>query len=107
MWRLVLVILIFLVLDYYAFQSFKTLVKGNIWYVFYWILTIGVVANFFIQIFTFDRSANGIPFRFSFALILLVLFYVPKIIIGITLLGEDIFRVPLVCLFNLPQRVAI
>ena len=92
MWRLVLVILIFLVLDYYAFQSFKTLVKGNIWYVFYWILTIGVVANFFIQIFTFDRSANGIPFRFSFALILLVLFYVPKIVIGITLLGEDIFR---------------
>ena len=92
MWRLVLVILIFVVLDYYAFQSFKTLVKGNVWYIIYWVLTVGVVANFFIQIFTFDRSANGIPFRFSFALILLILFYVPKIIIGITLLGEDVFR---------------
>ncbi len=92
MWRLVLTILIFVVLDYYAFQSFKTLVKGNVWYVIYWVLTVGVVANFFIQIFRFDRSANGIPFRFSFALILLILFYVPKIIIGITLLGEDVFR---------------
>lgn len=92
MWRLVLTILIFVVLDYYAFQSFKTLVKGNIWYIIYWVLTVGVVANFFIQIFTFDRSANGIPFRFSFALILLILFYVPKIIIVITLLGEDVFR---------------
>lgn len=92
MWRLVLTILIFVVLDYYAFQSFRTLVKGNVWYIIYWVLTVGIVANFFIQIFTFDRSANGIPFRFSFALILLILFYVPKIIIGITLLGEDIFR---------------
>lgn len=91
MLRLILFILILVILDYYAFQVFKSLVKGNIWYVIYWVSTIGVIANFIFQIFTFDRS-NGIPLRFSVAFTLLVLLYVPKIIIGITLLGEDIFR---------------
>ncbi len=91
MLRLILFILIIVVLDYYAFQAFKSVVKGNIWHIIYWVITIGAIGNFIFQIFTFDRS-NGIPFRFSVAFTLLVLLYVPKIIIGITLLGEDVFR---------------
>lgn len=89
--RLILFILIIIVLDYYAFQSLKSVLKGNFWQIIYWIITVGVLGNFIFQIFTFDRS-NGIPLRFSIAFSLVVLLYVPKIIIGITLLGEDIFR---------------
>ncbi|WP_460220061.1 metallophosphoesterase [Psychroserpens sp. MEBiC05023] len=89
--RLVIFILIIGILDYYAFQSLKTTIRGNWWYVWYWIITIGILGNFIFQIFTFDRS-NGIPFRFSVAFSLIVLFYVPKLIIGITLLGEDVYR---------------
>jgi len=89
--RLVIFILIIGIIDYYTFQSLKTTFKGNWWYIWYWLFTIGVLGNFIFQIFTFDRS-NGIPFRFSIAFSLIVLFYVPKLIIGITLLGEDIFR---------------
>jgi predicted MPP superfamily phosphohydrolase len=92
MLRLILFILIIAVLDYYAFQVLKTLVKGNIWYIIYWVITIGVIGNFLFQILTFDRS-NGIPLRFSIAFTLVVLLYVPKIISGITLLFEDVFRV--------------
>lgn len=92
MLRLILFILIVVLLDYYAFQAFKSIIKGNIWYIVYWVITVGVIANFIFQIFTFDRS-NGIPFRFSVAFTLMVLLYVPKIIIGIALLGEDVFRV--------------
>lgn len=89
--RLVIFILIIGVIDYYTFQSLKTVFKGNWWFIWYWVFTIAVLGNFVFQIFTFDRS-NGIPFRFSVALSLIVLFYVPKLIIGITLLGEDLFR---------------
>jgi len=89
--RWIIFILIIIVLDYYAFQAFKSVVKGGLWHVIYWVLTLGVLGNFMFQIFYFDRS-NGIPFRFSLAFALIVLLYVPKIIIGITLLGEDVFR---------------
>ncbi|MFP4844202.1 metallophosphoesterase [Winogradskyella sp. PE311] len=89
--RWIIFILIVVVLDYYAFQAFRALVKGNIWSIIYWLFTIGVIGNFIFQIFSFDRS-NGIPFRFSLAFTFIVLIYVPKIIIGLTLLGEDIFR---------------
>lgn len=89
--RLVIFILIIGILDYYAFQSLKTTIRGNWWHIWYWILTLGILGNFIFQIFTFDRS-NGIPFRFSIAFSLIVLFYVPKLLIGITLLGEDVYR---------------
>ncbi len=89
--RLLLFILIVVLVDYYTFQSLRTLIKGNSWQLWYWLFTLGIVGNFIVQIFTFDRS-NGIPFRFSLALSLVILFYVPKLIVGATLLLEDVFR---------------
>lgn len=89
--RLIIFIVIFLVLDFYTLQSFRTIFKSSITTYVYIFLSLVILGNFFYQIFTFDRS-NGIPFRFSLALILVVLFYVPKIVVAITLLGEDIVR---------------
>ncbi|AUP78933.1 metallophosphoesterase [Flavivirga eckloniae] len=91
MLRLILFILILLILDFYTFQAFKVTFKSQIVTYIFTFLSLVVLGNFFYQIFTFDRS-NGIQFQFSLALILLVLFYVPKIFIAVTLLGEDIFR---------------
>ncbi|RED50509.1 metallophosphoesterase [Seonamhaeicola aphaedonensis] len=91
MLRLILFILILLLLDFYTLQSFKAIFKSSVVTYVYIFVSLAILGNFFIQVYTFDRS-NGIPFRFSLALILLVLFYVPKIIVGITLFAEDVFR---------------
>ncbi|MDO5972469.1 metallophosphoesterase [Flavivirga aquimarina] len=89
--RLIIFLIIFLVLDFYTLQSFRVIIKNNIITYVYIFFSLVVLGNFFYQILTFDRS-NGIPFKFSLALSLLVLFYVPKIVVAVTLLGEDIFR---------------
>ncbi|WP_406685051.1 metallophosphoesterase [Seonamhaeicola sp. MEBiC1930] len=90
--RLIIFIVIFLILDLYTLQSFRTIFKSSITTYLYIFFSLLILGNFFYQIFTFDRS-NGIPIRFSLALILVVLFYVPKIIVAVTLLGEDLVRV--------------
>lgn len=89
--RLIIFLIIFLVLDFYTLQSFKTVFRSHIVTYVYIFFSLVVLGNFLYQILTFDRS-NGIPFKFSLALSLLVLFYVPKIVVAITLLGEDIYR---------------
>ena len=91
MLRLIIFILTLLILDFYTLQSFKVIFKSNIVTYVYIFLSIVILGNFFYQFYTFDRS-SGIPFKFSLALILFVLFYVPKIFIAITLLGEDVYR---------------
>jgi predicted MPP superfamily phosphohydrolase len=91
MFRLLIFIVIIGLLEYYTFQSVKTVIKGNIWYILYWVLSVGILVNFIVQILILDRN-NGVTFRFSLALILLILFCVPKLVVGITLLGEDIYR---------------
>lgn len=91
MLRLAIFIITLLILDFYTLQSFKVIFKSNFVTYIYIFFSIVILGNFFYQVFTLDRS-NGIPFRFSLALILFVLFYVPKILIAITLLGEDVYR---------------
>ncbi|WP_461588454.1 metallophosphoesterase [Winogradskyella sp.] len=91
MFRLILFILIIAILDYYTFQSFKTITKSTWWNVLYWLISIGIIGNCIYQAVTIDRS-NGIPFSFSLAMVLFILFFVPKIIVGIVLFGEDVLR---------------
>ncbi|TYA74531.1 metallophosphoesterase [Seonamhaeicola marinus] len=91
MLRLILILLVFIVLDFYTFQTFKVLFKSNIIAYSYIFVSILILGNFIYQIFTFDRS-NGIPLRFSIAFSLLVLFYVPKLFVAVTLFGEDVYR---------------
>ncbi|WP_248724932.1 metallophosphoesterase [Seonamhaeicola sp. ML3] len=91
MLRLLFFILVLLLLDFYTLQSLKAIFKSHLVTYIYVFVSLAILGNFLFQIFTFDRS-NGIPFSFSLALILCVLFYVPKIIIGLTLLAEDLIR---------------
>jgi len=93
MLRLIIFVFIFLIIDFYAYQSFKTIFKSNLIMYVYIAISIIVLGNFFYQMLTFDRS-NGIPIKFSLAFGFLVLVYVPKMVLAVIMFGEDILRVP-------------
>jgi predicted MPP superfamily phosphohydrolase len=89
--RWVLFFTIILLIDFYAFQSIKTVTKSKIIYGFYWILSLIVLINFSYQLLTFNGS-NGLSQSLMLAFGLLILSIIPKIIALIVLFGEDIFR---------------
>ena len=87
---LVIAIFIF-VLEAYAFQTIKILVKDKI--IRYGWLVLGALAygNFFYIILSSDRSSGQTRgFQWAFGILLLVL--LPKLILLIFMLGEDIVR---------------
>ncbi|WP_456377127.1 metallophosphoesterase [Lutibacter sp.] len=89
-WLVFIVILLFI--DFYAFQSLKTISKNKIIFSTYWILSIAVLANFVYKLATFNR-AEGISQGVMFAFGLLILVLTPKIIAVLVLFSEDVFRV--------------
>jgi hypothetical protein len=90
--RWILFIAFVLFIDFYAFQSIKTLSKNRVIYGVYWIISIAVIANVMYQLTTFDNS-KGLSQQVMFAFGLLILSITPKIIALIVLFGEDIFRI--------------
>jgi hypothetical protein len=91
MLRWILLISILLIIDFYAFQGIKTLVKSKIGLWFYWVFSVFVVINLIFQLNAHDRSAGmsqGLMFSFAF----IILSTVPKLISIIVLLGEDLVR---------------
>ncbi len=91
--RWIIFIVIIGIADFYAFQSLRTLTKSNFWYLFYWVFTIAVIGNFIYQFYGFSRS-DGFSHANAYAIGLLVAMIVPKLILMLAMLGEDIFRVP-------------
>ncbi|MFN7045464.1 MAG: metallophosphoesterase [Flavobacterium sp.] len=87
-----IVFLIFVViLEIYAFQAFKTLIKSKWFFIFYYVTS--AIALFYIvyQLYHFDRSVGQTPqTMLTFGLLLLL--YVPKLLLTIILFGEDIVR---------------
>lgn len=92
MMRWIIFIAFILLIDIYAFQSIRTLVKGRIGLWLYWFVSIGVTVNFIYQFKTYDRS-SGLSQALMASFGVLVLFVVPKLIATVVLLSEDIFRV--------------
>ena len=92
MMRWIIFIGIVLIVDFYVYQSIKTISKNRIIHILYWLVSFGLLLNFVYRFVTFDRS-HGIsqPLMWSFGLI--VLSIVPKIGAFLVLFGEDIFRV--------------
>ena len=87
-----IVFLVFvIILENYAFQAFKTLIKSKWFFVFYYVTS--AIALFYIvyQLYHFDRSVGQTPqTMLTFGLLLLL--YVPKLLLTIILFGEDIVR---------------
>jgi predicted MPP superfamily phosphohydrolase len=90
--RLLILFLILFVVEVYAYQALRTLVKAKSILVFYQILSV-LFLVFIVYSFTqFDRSV-GQTSQTMRTMGLLLLIYIPKIILTLVLFGEDIFRV--------------
>ena len=89
--RLLILCLVLFVVELYAYQALKTVVKTKSFLVFYLIISALLIA-FIVYSFTqFDRSV-GQTSQTMRTTGLLLLIYLPKIILTLVLFGEDIFR---------------
>ena len=90
--RLLFLCAILIIIELYAFQALRTVVKVKWLLMFYQILSLFLFA-FIIYSFTqFDRSI-GQTKQTLLTMGLLLLVYLPKIVIALVLFGEDIYRV--------------
>ena len=83
---------IFLIIDLYAFQAVKTLSKGRYYInLIYWLGNAGLLTWFAYTVLSFSRDTG--PTQSLYWLIgMMILFYVPKMVVMIPLLMEDLFR---------------
>ena len=90
--RILFLCLILLIIDIYAYQALRTLLKLK------WMLVSYQIISFFLLIFIvysfmqFDRSV-GQTKQTMYTMALLLLVYIPKIVMTLVLMGEDIFRI--------------
>ena len=89
--RFIIICALFLFIELYSFQAIRTLIKLRWLLVSYQVISL-LLFIFIIYSFTqFDRSV-GQTKQTMFTMGLMLLVYVPKIVITLVLLGEDIFR---------------
>jgi predicted MPP superfamily phosphohydrolase len=87
-----IVFLVFVViLEIYAFQAFKTLIKSKWFFIFYYVTSAIALAYIIYQLYHFDRSVGQTP-KTMMTMGLLLMLYVPKLILTTILFGEDIIR---------------
>ncbi|RKE99066.1 metallophosphoesterase [Ichthyenterobacterium magnum] len=91
--RWIIFIAIFGVIDFYAFQAFKTVTKNSWLHIAYWLVTALVIGNFVYHYYGFNRS-DGFSHSHAFAFGFFIAVLVPKMLLLIVMLGEDVFRVP-------------
>ncbi|WP_428224287.1 metallophosphoesterase [Flavobacterium sp.] len=89
--RFVILAVILFFIELYALQAFRTLLKSKWVLWLYALLSILAYVYIFYTIFNFDRKV-GQTKQSLFALGLLLTIYLPKIILGLLMLGEDMFR---------------
>ena len=89
--RLIVFLILVLTLDFYALQSFRSVVR-NPWVTYgYVLVSLAVLGYIVYQGLTFDRgSGDNSGFYVAFAVFVLV--YVPKLVLVIFMFGEDVFR---------------
>ncbi|CAN1527996.1 COG1408 Predicted phosphohydrolases [Flavobacteriaceae bacterium] len=90
--RILFLCLILLIIDIYAYQALRTLLKLK------WMLVSYQIISFFLLIFIvysfmqFDRSV-GQTKQTMYTMGLLLLVYIPKVVMTLVLIGEDVFRI--------------
>ena len=95
--RWIIFIGIYIILDIYAYQAFKTLSRNPWLYYIYLFFSLAVLANLVYQ---WNAAENdGLTGARSYAIGFFLAFFVPKILMFVLLFGEDIVRV-LVAGFN-------
>jgi predicted MPP superfamily phosphohydrolase len=89
--RLIFFFAILLLVELYAFQAFKTLIKSKPILIGYGVLSVVLLIFIVYSFMQFDRSV-GQTKQTMFTMGLVLLVYIPKIVLTLLLLGEDIFR---------------
>ncbi|MES2545782.1 MAG: metallophosphoesterase [Bacteroidota bacterium] len=90
--RWIILIIVLLIIETYAYQAFRTLIKSKKILNGYKILNLLVLA-FIVYSFTkFERSVGQTQYTL-FTLGLLLLVYLPKIFLVVVMLAEDVFRI--------------
>ncbi len=90
--RWLLFILIFGIIDFYAFQAFKTIFRSRTVNIVYLIISLLVIGNLIYQISSSERG--GLNTKMNLAIGFFLTLYIPKIVIMIMMFGEDILRIP-------------
>ncbi len=92
MLRLLIIIAVVLLIDIYAFQAFRTVIKSKVLVsIIYWFATVGVYAWFIYGLNIVRSHGHMGPIITSFFAVM-VLTYVSKIVISVPLLLEDVYR---------------
>lgn len=92
MLRFLMLCALFLFIEFYSYQAFRTLIKLRWVLVSYQIISL-LLLVFIIYSFTqFDRSV-GQTKQTMFTMGLMLLVYVPKIVLTLVMFGEDVFRI--------------
>jgi len=94
MLRWIIFLGVFLIMDFYAFQAFKTVAKNNWLQILYWGITVLVIGNFIYHYYGFNRS-DGFSHAHAYAFGVFIALLVPKMVLLAVMVGEDVFRVPL------------
>jgi len=95
--RLLLFCIVLFSIELYAYQGIKTVFKPKWLLVAYSVLSLLLLVYIIYSFLQFDRSV-GQTKQTMFTMGLLLVVYLPKIVIAIVLLGEDVFRVVAGCL---------
>ncbi|MDW5289266.1 metallophosphoesterase [Formosa sp. PL04] len=94
MLRWIIFFAVYVFLDWYSFQAFKSITKHRFIYWVYWLLSALVVGNFVYEMLLNPSHLKVLTHAKSYAFGYLLVILVPKLILLIVLLGEDIFRLP-------------
>jgi len=92
--RWVILAVLYIIVDLYAFQSLRVFSK-NVWVAsFYFMISVIVLANLFYQ-FNQPSPHDGLGGARGYAIGIFLAFFVGKIVLLVFMLGEDLVRLPL------------
>ncbi|MDB4047986.1 metallophosphoesterase [Polaribacter sp.] len=89
--RLIILFVIIVLLEVYAFQAIKTITKSKVIRYSWLFVSIAVYANFAYVALTYDRTQGQTP-QFQMAMGVLLTVLIPKLVVLIFMFGEDIYR---------------
>lgn len=89
--RLAILVVVIVALELYAFQAIKTITKSKIIRFSWLFVSLAVYVNFLYVALTYDRGSGQTP-QFQMAMGMLLTVLIPKLVVLIFMLGEDIVR---------------
>jgi predicted MPP superfamily phosphohydrolase len=88
--RWIIFLIIFGLIDFYAYQAFKTAIKSSWLNYVYWVVSFLVIGNFVLRFYGLDRGDFSHAHSYAFAFFITLL--LPKLVLLVIMFGEDIVR---------------